>query len=88
LGTLASNDTTVRRSLTPHELAADCGASRLAGMGGRRPAATAVWPCLLVLDAGAFQARCRSCGWASPRQPALEAALATFEAHVCQEPSP
>jgi hypothetical protein len=46
-----------------------------------------VWP-LLVLDAGAFQARCRSCSWASPRQPALEAALAAFEVHACEDPSP
>jgi hypothetical protein len=44
------------------------------------------WP-LLVLDAGAFLARCRRCGWTSPRQSALEAALATFEAHLCEEPS-
>jgi hypothetical protein len=41
-----------------------------------------------VLDAGAFQARCRSCSWASPRQPALEAALAAFEVHACEDPSP
>jgi hypothetical protein len=44
-----------------------------------------MWP-LLVLDAGAFLARCRWCGWASPRQSTLEAALAAFEAHDCQEP--
>jgi hypothetical protein len=85
MSTLASNDTTERRSLTPRELAA--GAPRLARMGCRRQAAT-VWPCLLILDAGAFLARCRSCGWATPRQPAMEPALATFEAHACQEPSP
>lgn len=45
------------------------------------------WP-LLVLDAGVFEARCRRCGWTSPSQSALEAALATFDAHVCAEPSP
>lgn len=43
---------------------------------------------LLVLDAGVFQARCRSCSWASPRQPALEAALAAFEVHACEDLSP
>lgn len=46
-----------------------------------------VWP-LLVLDAGAFQARCRWCGWASPRQPALKAALSAFEVHACEDPAP
>jgi hypothetical protein len=44
------------------------------------------WP-LLVLDAGAFLARCRWCGWASPRRSTLEAALANFGAHACEEPS-
>ena len=47
----------------------------------------AVWP-LLVLDAGAFLTLCRSCSWASTRQPGLEAVLAAFEAHACKEPSP
>ena len=42
------------------------------------------WP-LVVLDAGAFLARCRRCNWKSRRQPALEAALATFKGHSCEE---
>jgi hypothetical protein len=46
----------------------------------------AVWP-LPVLDAGAFLARCRWCGWASPRQSTLKAALTAFEGHVCEKPS-
>jgi hypothetical protein len=44
------------------------------------------WP-LLVLDAGAFLARCRGCGWTSPGQSALEATLAAFETHLCEERS-
>jgi hypothetical protein len=40
---------------------------------------------LLVLDAGAFLTRSRWCSWASPCQPALEPALAAFEAHSCEE---
>jgi len=39
------------------------------------------------LDAGVFEARCRRCGWTSPGQLVLEAALAAFEGHVCGEPS-
>jgi hypothetical protein len=44
------------------------------------------WP-LLVLDAGTFLARCRECGWTSPAQSTLEAAVATFETHLCWKPS-
>jgi len=49
------------------------------------------WP-LLVLDpglvpnAGDFLARCRRCGWVSPRQATPKAALTVFAAHSCQEP--
>jgi hypothetical protein len=48
------------------------------------------WPLLvldpgLVPDAGEFLARCRRCGWASPRQATPKAALAAFAAHSCQE---
>ncbi len=39
---------------------------------------------LLILDAGAFQAQCRACGWTSTRQPTLGAAWAEFEAHECR----
>lgn len=48
------------------------------------------WP-LLVLDpgplpdAGKFLARCRWCGWTSPRQATPDAAMAAFAAHSCQE---
>ena len=48
------------------------------------------WP-LLVLDpglspdAGEFLARCRRCGWASPRRATPAGALAAFAAHSCQE---
>jgi hypothetical protein len=60
---------------------------RTASLAPSAPKRLALWP-LLVLDAGAFLARCRACGWASPSQPALEAALAKFETHHCVEPSP
>jgi hypothetical protein len=48
------------------------------------------WPLLvldpgLVPDAGEFLARCRRCGWASPRQVTPTAALAAFAAHSCPE---
>ena len=56
-------------------------------LASRRPDA---WP-LLVLDpglvpnAGAFLARCRRCGWTSPRQATPKAVLTMFAAHSCQE---
>jgi hypothetical protein len=40
---------------------------------------------LLVLDAGEFLARCRSCGWRSPRESTPGEALAVFVAHECEE---
>ncbi len=48
------------------------------------------WPLLvldpgLVPDGGEFLARCRRCGWASPRQVTATAALAAFAAHSCPE---
>jgi hypothetical protein len=46
-----------------------------------------VWP-LLVLGAGAFQTRCRWCGWGSSRQRGLKTALTAFEVHACEDPSP
>jgi hypothetical protein len=74
--------------LCEHGLAwARAGEPGSAALGLQSSERLAVGP-LLVLDAGVFQARCRSCSWASPRQPALEAALAAFEVHVCEDPSP
>ena len=48
------------------------------------------WPLLvldpgLVPDAGEFLARCRWCGWASPRHATPAGALAAFVAHSCPE---
>lgn len=48
------------------------------------------WPLLILdpgraRDAGMFLARCRRCGWKSPRQPTPCAAWAAFDAHVCEE---
>ncbi len=48
------------------------------------------WPLLildpgLVPDAGEFLARCRWCGWTSPRQATPRAALTAFAAHACGE---
>jgi hypothetical protein len=41
---------------------------------------------LLVLDAGAFLARCRWCGWTSPPDGSSPgAALAAFKAHAYKE---
>lgn len=59
----------------------------LAPMATERPDG---WP-LLVQDPGQipgappFLARCRWCGWASPRQATPTAALAAFAAHSCPE---
>jgi transcriptional regulator with XRE-family HTH domain len=50
----------------------------------RAPEQLEGWP-FLVLDAGAFLARCCRCNWKSRRQPALEAALAVFKGHSCEE---
>jgi hypothetical protein len=44
------------------------------------------WP-LLVLDAGAFLARCRRCSWKTTRESTPGAALVAFEAHSCAEPA-
>jgi hypothetical protein len=76
-----------RRGLTPRHLAPGYEALRLA-VRSERPAAPAIWPCLLVLDAGAFTARCRWCGWATRGQTALDGAVAAFEGHACEESSP
>jgi transcriptional regulator with XRE-family HTH domain len=58
------------------------------GAGGavttRAPEQRDGWP-FLVLDAGAFLARCRRCDWKSRRKPALETALAAFKGHSCEE---
>jgi hypothetical protein len=40
---------------------------------------------LFVLDAGTFLARCRRCGWSSPREPTPGKALAAIELHSCKE---
>jgi hypothetical protein len=42
-------------------------------------------PPLLVLDAGAFLARCRWCGWTSPSESTPSGAFTAFQAHVCEE---
>lgn len=44
----------------------------------------AAWP-LLILDAGAFLARCRWCGWKSTGQSSPSGAWAAFDAHACEE---
>jgi hypothetical protein len=66
---------------------ASAGESSLAALGLRSSKQLGVWP-LLVLDAGAFQTRCRWCGWVSSRQRGLEAALTAFEVHACGDLSP
>jgi hypothetical protein len=42
---------------------------------------------LLVLDAGTFLARCRRCGWSSPRESTLGKALVAIGLHACEERS-
>ena len=79
---------TARRGLAQRQVTAGCVLPRLAGITRERQAASAIWPYLLVLDAGIFTARCRWCGWASPDQPTLDAALVAFEGHACEESSP
>jgi hypothetical protein len=79
---------TARRGLAQRQVTAGCVLPRLAGIEHERQAAPAIWPCLLLLDAGTFTARCRWCGWASPGQPTLDGALAAFEGHACEESSP
>jgi hypothetical protein len=78
-------------SLTPLDRAFQQAAARstivLAPMATERPDG---WP-LLIQDVGEvpgappFLARCRWCGWASPRQATPDRALAAFAAHLCQE---
>jgi hypothetical protein len=63
---------------------APCRAGRGRAEFERPGAREGAWP-LLVLDAGTFLARCRRCGWSSPREPTPGKALAAIERHSCEE---
>jgi hypothetical protein len=88
MSTRTTTKMTAHRGLAQRQVTAGCVLPRLAGITRERQAASAIWPYLLVLDAGTFTARCRWCGWASPGQTALDGAVAAFEGHACEESSP